>query len=146
MHKLRENEPPCNEPAILLVTRRLAEFFKALSNPRRVLILEELRGGERDVSSLTDSLQVSQSTISQQIAVLRAHRIIEERREGRTVFYSLRNPELAAWISDGLKFAGQESKDVEGFLSAIEHAQALWQQSTRKSEEPVGIEIEGDMQ
>ena len=125
MHKLRETEP-CDEPAILLVTRRLADFFKVLSNPRRVFILEELGKGERDVSSLTNSLQVSQSTISQQLAVLRAHKLINERREGRTVFYSLRNSELAAWIVDGLKFAGLESKDAEGFLSAIEQVQTAW--------------------
>lgn len=130
MHKSRETEQlPYDEPAILLVTRRLADFFKVLSNARRVFILEELGRGERDVSSLTNSLQVSQSTISQQLAVLRAHKLINERREGRTVFYSLRNPELAAWIVDGLKFAGLESKDEEGFLLAIEHVQTAWRSS-----------------
>ncbi|MBA3855892.1 MAG: ArsR family transcriptional regulator [Cyanobacteria bacterium PR.3.49] len=130
MHKLRETEQlPCDEPAIRLVTRRLADFFKVLSNARRVLILEELGSGERDVSSLTNSLQVSQSTISQQLAVLRAHKLINERREGRTVLYSLRTPELAAWIVDGLKFAGLESKDEEGFLLAIERVQTAWRSS-----------------
>ncbi len=117
-----------NEPAIRLVTRRLAEFFKVLSNRRRILILEELGRGERDVSSLTKTLKVSQSTISQQIAVLRTHKLIEERREGRTVFYRLRSPELTAWIGGGLMFAGQESQDAESFLSAIEHARSVWHQ------------------
>lgn len=130
LHKLREVEQrPSDEPAIQLVTRRLTDFFKVLSNPRRIFILEELGRGERDVSSLTNSLQVSQSTISQQLAVLRAHKLINERRAGRTVFYSLRNPELAVWIVDGLKFAELESKDAEGFLLAIEHVKTAWQSS-----------------
>ena len=123
MHKLRATDQlPCDEPATLLVTKRLAEFFKVLSNPRRISILQELRRGERDVSSLTDSLEVSQSTISQQLSVLRAHKLIDERRKGRTVFYSLRNPEIALWIGDGLRFASQESKDAECVISAIENA------------------------
>lgn len=104
---------PSNEPDIVLVTRQFAEFCKVLSNPRRVLVLEELGSAERDVSSLTGSLQVSQSSISQHIAVLRAHKLIDERRAGRTVFYSLRNRELALWIADGLKFTGKELKGVQ---------------------------------
>lgn len=102
-----------NELDILLVARQFAEFCKVLSNPRRVLVLEELGSAERDVSSLTGSLQVSQSSISQHIAVLRAHKLIDERRAGRTVFYSLRNRELARWIAEGLKFTARESKGVQ---------------------------------
>ncbi|HEY9712588.1 MAG TPA: metalloregulator ArsR/SmtB family transcription factor [Chroococcales cyanobacterium] len=144
MHKSKENQPTLrNEPAILLVTRRLSQFFKVLSNPRRVLILQELRSGERDVSSLTDSLKVSQSTVSQQIAVLRAHNLIEERREGRAVFYRLRNPEIAVWMAAGTKFAGQDSKPAEGFLSPAEHAKSVWQQRGRPGEgaEVVAIQV-----
>ncbi len=142
MHKWRKTaQLPFDEPAIQLVTRRLAEFFKVLSNPRRVLILEELRSGERDVSSLTHALQVSQSAISQQLAVLRIHKLIDERKVGRTVFYSLRNPKLAEWLLDGLKFAGQESKDAEGFLSAIEYAETVWRQKSRRSEEAEIVDV-----
>lgn len=108
---MRDTElDPRNEPDIRLVARQLAEFCKVLSNPLRVLVLEELRRGERDVSSLIGHLQVSQSTVSQQIAVLKVHKLVDERRAGRNVFYSLRDPELARWIVEGLKFTGQDSK------------------------------------
>lgn len=113
MHELEDTELRCDDPAILLVTRRLAQFFKVLSNPLRVLILEELGEGERDVSSLTDTHKVSQPTMSQHIAVLRAHKLVDERRVGRSVIYSLRDPELAMWIVAGMKFAKQESNKVE---------------------------------
>lgn len=136
MHQVQKTgRPPFNDPAVLLVTRRLAEFFKVLSNPRRLLILEELRSGERDVSSLTDSLQVCQSTMSQQIAILKAHKLIDERKEGRTVFYRLRNPDLPTWIDDGVRFTGHHSTDAEAFLSAIRHNKTVWQPNSSRAEE-----------
>ena len=79
----------------------LAEMLKALGHPDRVRLVEELGESEQDVQTLCDHLGVRQARISQHLAVLRANKIVEDRREGRHVLYRLARPALAAWIIMG---------------------------------------------
>ncbi len=69
-----------------------AEFFKALAHPLRIRILEMLRGGERSVQELQQALGLDQSTVSQQLAVLRGKNVVGARKVGTTVRYALRDP------------------------------------------------------
>ncbi len=69
-----------------------AEFFKALAHPHRIRILEILRAGERSVQELQARLDLDQSTVSQQLAVLRAKHVVVARKEGTTVRYAVRDP------------------------------------------------------
>jgi ArsR family transcriptional regulator len=71
-----------------------AEFFKALGHPMRILILEILRGGPSSVGKLTEAIGAPESSISQQLAVLRGRGIVVTERRGTTVIYRVRNPEL----------------------------------------------------
>jgi DNA-binding transcriptional ArsR family regulator len=112
-------------PYRLLVTRELAAFLAALSHPHRIRIIEELRDGECDVKSLRDSLGISQSGVSQHLMVLRAHRIVCERREGRHVFYRLRQPAMASWLLDATEFLEQESEILE-LREAIRKTRRAW--------------------
>ena len=57
-----------------------AEFFKALSHPLRIRILDALRKGEVTVGDLTSRLGVEQSTLSQQLAILRNRDFILARK------------------------------------------------------------------
>ena len=68
-----------------------AEFFKALAHPVRIRILEILRNSERSVQELQARLDLDQSTVSQQLAVLRAKNIVTARKEGTTVRYTIRD-------------------------------------------------------
>jgi ArsR family transcriptional regulator len=68
-----------------------AEFFKALAHPLRIRILELLRAGERSVQELQAELGVDQSTVSKQLAVLRAKRVVVTTREGTTLHYAVRD-------------------------------------------------------
>jgi DNA-binding transcriptional ArsR family regulator len=69
-----------------------AEFFKALAHPIRIRILEILRSHARSVQELQTELDLDQSTASQQLAVLRAKNIVTARKEGTTVWYTVRDP------------------------------------------------------
>jgi len=109
-----------------LITEELAEIFGVLSHPLRIRIVEELHGGERDVSSLAEILQIGQSGVSQHLSLLRVHRLIVERKQGRNVFYRLKYEDMALWVLDGLRFAGPQQEDLQEFLSAAEKAKALW--------------------
>src|SRR5215510_15774957 len=69
-----------------------ADFFKALAHPIRIRLLEALRVRERSVQELQASLGLDQSTVSQQLAVLRAKHVVVARKEGTTVRYAVRDP------------------------------------------------------
>jgi ArsR family transcriptional regulator len=71
-----------------------AEFFKALAHPVRVRLLEVLRHGERSVHELQGELRLDQSTVSQQLAILRNRQVVVSRKEGTTVRYAVRNPRV----------------------------------------------------
>jgi DNA-binding transcriptional ArsR family regulator len=74
------------------VHRFKAEFFKTLAHPARLAILEHLRTGEKSVNELQVLLDADQSTISQQLARLRSGNLVDTRKEGTTVYYSVRDP------------------------------------------------------
>ncbi len=86
------------------VARELAEIFKILAHPDRIRIVEELRPGEADVHSLAARLGLTDTRISQHLALMRPHRLVEERRDGRHHLYHLTQPDIAQWVTQGLSF------------------------------------------
>lgn len=113
-------------PHRALVTKELAEFLGALSHPHRIRIIEELRNGEHDVNSLQDALGISHSGVSQHLMVMRANRLVSERRAGRHVFYQLRQPEIATWLLDATVFLEKESDDANELRKAIGKTRKDW--------------------
>lgn len=71
-----------------------ADFFKTLAHPGRIRILELLRGGERSVGSLLPEVGLESSHLSQQLAVLRRANLVQTRKEGSTVLYSVTDPRI----------------------------------------------------
>ncbi|MBT4513381.1 MAG: winged helix-turn-helix transcriptional regulator [Chloroflexi bacterium] len=71
-----------------------AEFCKSLADPKRLMIIHELREGEKSVNELAERLGLKQSNTSQHLAVLRKAGIIAPRREGNIVHYDLANPKI----------------------------------------------------
>jgi ArsR family transcriptional regulator len=71
-----------------------AELCKALSNPERLLIINELRSGEMAVNDLATVAEVNQSIVSRHLAILRNRGIVESRRQGTNVYYSLSDPRM----------------------------------------------------
>lgn len=78
--------------------QRASEMLKALSHETRLLILCLLSEGEKSVSELEDTLSMSQAAVSQQLARLRFDRLVKTRRDGRSIFYSIADEEVAALI------------------------------------------------
>jgi len=119
-------------PEPFLVTKELADLLGVLAHPHRIRIIEELREMERDVNTLQAALGISHSGVSQHLSVLRAHRLVSERREGRHVYYHLRQPKLARWLVDGIEFVAGTQEVAEDVRQAIETMRAKW--VTEKSE------------
>ena len=113
-------------PYRLLAATELAEFLRALAHPRRIQILEELRRGERDVASIAKVTSLAHSSVSQHLMVLRAHRVVTERREGRRVIYQLRSEELADWLAQGMDFLPPMDQQADEVRRAIKKARSKW--------------------
>jgi len=79
--------------------RRAAPLLKAMSNPSRLVILCQLCEGERSVGELEEEVGISQSGISQHLAVLRREHVVATRRDRQTVYYSLASEEVAALMA-----------------------------------------------
>ena len=70
-----------------------SSFLKGMANETRLVILCALAEGEKNVSELEDILGIRQPTLSQQLARLRADKLVRTRRESKQIFYSLASEE-----------------------------------------------------
>lgn len=113
-------------PERTLITKQLAQLLGVLAHPHRIHIIEELRDGERDVNTLQEALTISHSGVSQHLSILRAYRLVSERKEGRHVFYSLRHPGISRWLLDALPFLELEHQEASNIIHAIDHVRTLW--------------------
>lgn len=117
-------------PSRQVVAKELSEIFKLIAHPDRIRVIEELRSGEKDVNTLVEALSLPGPRVSQHLSLMKAHRIVEERRDGRHHYYQLTQPEIAEWIIEGLAF-------IEGRMgvsaSTIKSARQLWSSHSPKS-------------
>ena len=74
------------------VFKQQARVLKALANESRLIIVDRLSRGECSVGDLTAMVGSDVSTVSRHLAVLRAHGIVDDRREGSVVYYRLLTP------------------------------------------------------
>ncbi len=100
-----------------IAIRELADLLGVLAHPDRIRIVEELRAGERDVGTLAQTLEVAPARVSQHLSMLRAHRIVQKRRESRHVYYHLAHPELAAWLLRGFDFLQTEATQLRASIA-----------------------------
>ncbi|MEO1029481.1 MAG: metalloregulator ArsR/SmtB family transcription factor [Pseudomonadota bacterium] len=118
-------------PSRVLVAKEMAEIFKVVSHPDRIRIIEELQSSEKGVNELAEGLDLPATRVSQHLSLMRAHRFVEERREGRQHFYHLTQPEMADWIVEGLDFVEGRMRGLTA--SDIKKARKLWTQNTSQS-------------
>ena len=97
-----------------------AEFFKALAHPLRIRILDALRAGEVGVNDLCSRLAVEQSTLSQQLAVLRNRSIVVARKNGSSVFYSVQDPAIFRLLDAAKEIFNNHLVDVKDLLAQLE--------------------------
>ncbi len=74
------------------VFKKQARILKALANESRLMIVDRLYRGECSVGELTDLVGSDRTTVSKHLAVLRSHGIVNDRREGNIVYYTLLTP------------------------------------------------------
>lgn len=86
---------PATDPSVVSPERvqahagEAAQLLKALGNEQRLLILCNLLDGPLSVGELNQRIELSQSALSQHLALLREMGLVDTRREAQTIFYSL---------------------------------------------------------
>ena len=84
--------------------RELADFFKVFGDATRVrILLVLLKEDELCVQDLADRLEMTQSAISHQLRMLKQMKLVKNRREGKTVYYSLADGHIQTIISQGIE-------------------------------------------
>jgi ArsR family transcriptional regulator, virulence genes transcriptional regulator len=66
-----------------------ADISKAFSDPKRLMIITELRDGEKSVGELVEALEISQAVVSRELGILKSRGVVKPRREGNNIYYSL---------------------------------------------------------
>jgi DNA-binding transcriptional ArsR family regulator len=83
------------DPAVLRqAAGQAVAALKVLANEERLLLLCQLSQGELSVGDLEVALNIHQPTLSQQLGVLRNEGVVNTRRDGKRIFYSVADPKL----------------------------------------------------
>lgn len=97
IHKVEEHMPKET------VLNDLADLFKIFGDATRIKILYVLLQSEMCVCDLAEMLGMTQSAISHQLRVLKQMKLVKNRREGKTVFYSLADGHIQTILNQGME-------------------------------------------
>ena len=96
-----------------------AEFFKTLGHPVSIRILESLVKGERSVQDLQQALELAQPIVSQHLAALRAKNIVKARKEGTTVWYTIRVASIGELLAIARRIFDSQLSDSQTMLREL---------------------------
>jgi DNA-binding transcriptional ArsR family regulator len=97
-----------------------AELFRVLANPGRIRILETLLEGERSVGEIQPLVGLELSHLSQQLGVLRRANLVNARKEGATVHYSVRNPLIVDVLASAKALLVSSLQESERLLAELD--------------------------
>mgnify|MGYP003547715994 CR=1 FL=1 len=90
----KPKKPEIDIDDMLRNAQAASDFLKALSHEARLVILCLLAEGEKSVTEIEQILDLRQPAVSQQLARLRADNLVDTRRDGKNIYYSLSRPEV----------------------------------------------------
>lgn len=93
--RLQESASPANLKELEENSQKASHLLRVMANEKRLLILCNLMDRELSVHEIQDATGLGQSTVSQQLAILRAEKIVSNRRQAQSVYYKLISEEAA---------------------------------------------------
>lgn len=117
----RKLASPLSDPAHQDALRRFkAGVFQVLGHPTRIHIVECLREGELPVNAIQQRVGVEAANLSQHLSVLRAKRLVTTRKEGNSVYYSLRDPLMVEVLDIMRRYFQSHLEESLSMLKEIE--------------------------
>lgn len=96
-----------------------AEFFKALANPLRIQILDELRDGELTVSEIRERLGVEFPHVSQQLTILKSKNLVRARKQGNNIYYSCNDATVFELLDVAKKIFNNHLIEIQSTLQQL---------------------------
>jgi DNA-binding transcriptional ArsR family regulator len=90
----------------------IARLFAVLGDPTRTRLLTAMTAGELCVCDLAIATGVNRTTVSHQLRVLREHRLVRRRREGKVIYYALDDDHVTALLTMGIAHAAEEAEQA----------------------------------
>ncbi len=100
-------------PELLPHTGQAAALLKAISNEHRLMILCTLQSGELSVGALNKNVSLSQSALSQHLAVLRKDNLVATRRDSQTIYYSIADERVMMLMQTLQQMFSQPEAELE---------------------------------
>jgi len=100
--------------ADLTVMRSLADFFSVFGDSTRIRILNGLLFAEMCVCDLSALLNMKQSAVSHQLRVLKQANLVKNRREGRVIYYSLKDDHVRTIFREGFDHLHEKMPEPQG--------------------------------
>lgn len=123
-------------PSRKLVAKELGSMLQVMSHPDRILLVQLLSNGDAfAVSHIAQKLDVSATRVSQHLSLLRAYKVVDERRDGRQRLYSLAKPTMPEWLLDGIEFVSDRIGQASGGATA--DAKSLWEGARDDQRQPI---------
>ena len=86
------DSPALDIESMRIAAKQATNLLRTLANPDRLLLLCQLSQGEKSVGELEELLGIVQPTLSQQLGVLRQEEMVNTRRAGKQIYYSVKDP------------------------------------------------------
>lgn len=96
-----------------------AEFFKALANPLRIRILDQLREKELTVSEIKELVEVEMPHVSQQLRILKSKNLVVARKQGNNIYYSCSDPAIFELLDVAKKIFNNQLVDIQTTLEQL---------------------------
>ena len=86
----------------------LADLFKVFSDSTRIRILYVLMDGEKNVSDISEAVEMNQSAVSHQLKTLKTSHLVKVRRDGKAMLYSLADDHVETILKIGMEHIQEE--------------------------------------
>jgi DNA-binding transcriptional ArsR family regulator len=115
-----------------VVLRQVADLFQILAHPDRIRLIGMLQKEEMTVSHLHELLQISQSSVSQHLKLLKTHGLVSERREGSYVYYRVKKSGIERVITSAIELENEEYSSGHETAELLEEMHSLWRTETQQ--------------
>ncbi len=96
-----------------------ADFLKALAHPLRLQVVEFLKNGEKNVSSIIKALGIPQSSLSRHLTILRDAGILKSRQEGTVIYYNIDDHDIFHVLRPIAEMLRKKLRKSEAVLNSL---------------------------